>query len=61
MGDLAQIEQEIERIRNSLNDLVGCKKYDISDPEVTSLSKHLDSLIVDYQQMKADSVQQRSK
>lgn len=45
-------QQEIEAVRLALHDLVTAKKGDLSDPEVTKLSAHLDELIVAYEKEK---------
>jgi len=57
MSEMVQIQQEIERMRRCLNDLVGFRKYNLADPDVTNISKYLDCLIVNYQRLKADSEQ----
>lgn len=44
-----QKQQEIETARMLLHNLVTAKKGDLSDPEVTKLSAHLDELIVAYE------------
>lgn len=45
-------QQEIEAARILLHDLVTAKKGNLSDPEVTKLSTHLDELIVAYEKEK---------
>ncbi|WP_425059549.1 hypothetical protein SCACP_01410 [Sporomusa carbonis] len=49
MGDLSTKEQEIERVRFRLHQLVVNKRGNLSDKEVAELSSHLDRLIVEYQ------------
>ena len=52
MRELTLLQQEIERVRQHLHELVVSKQEDFSDSEVSRLSTHLDSLILQYQQLK---------
>lgn len=51
MSDIDK-QQEIEAARMLLHKLVAAKAGDLSDPEVTQLSTHLDELIVAYEKEK---------
>ena len=59
MIDLAKTQQEIEVARDALNRLVISKRGNTTDPDVATLSTHLDKLIVRYEQLKATLELQR--
>lgn len=59
MADLKQIDEEIEKMRESLHELVLKKKCKFVDEDVTKLSQELDLLIVQYERCKLEERKQR--
>ncbi len=49
MSDMRNRQQEIEELRTRLHQLVIDKQGDFANPEVATLSTHLDELIVEYE------------
>jgi hypothetical protein len=49
MSDMRNRQQEIEEVRTRLHQLVTDKQGDFGNPEVATLSTHLDELIVEYE------------
>lgn len=59
MSPLGKKQQEIERTRLRLHDLVEEKAGNLIDEEVAELSTHLDRLIVDYEKEKTKQKESR--
>lgn len=52
MSKLQEQQQEIERVRRRLHELVEAKAGNLIDAEVAELSSYLDRLIVEYERQK---------
>lgn len=59
MADLKQIDEEIEKMRERLHELVLKKKCKFVDEDVTKLSQELDLLIVQYERCKLEERKRR--
>lgn len=60
MSSLAQLEMEIENLRNLLTKVVMANNGNLKHPDVVQLSTRLDRLIVDYERLKGLSVTQKA-